>query len=226
MKYIILSEKVWNAELMQSLQELYTDDVWECINDKADFTLHHLSIFRPDKIFIPHWSHIIPQKIFNNYECIVFHMTDLPYGRGGSPLQNLISRGQIDTKISALRVVQEVDAGPIYCKYPLSLLGSAEEIFIRANRAIKEMIVDIIHNNLISKRQEGEPVIFNRRKPADSNLASVVEIEKIYDHIRMLDADGYPKAFVDQGKIRYEFSRASLKADGSIYADVRIYVKK
>ena len=34
------------------------------------------------------------QEIHENYKCIIFHMTDLPFGRGGSPLQNLISRNQ------------------------------------------------------------------------------------------------------------------------------------
>ena len=56
-------------------------------------------------------------------------MTDLPFGRGGSPLQNLITRGISKTKISALRCNEEIDAGPIYLKRPLSLHGSAEEIY-------------------------------------------------------------------------------------------------
>ena len=43
-------------------------------------------------------------------------MTDLPYGRGGSPLQNLIINGHKETMMSALRCVQELDAGPIYLK--------------------------------------------------------------------------------------------------------------
>ena len=51
----------------------------------------------------------IPTEIFTSFECIVFHMTDLPYGRGGSPLQNLIVRGHKKTKVSALKVVKEVD---------------------------------------------------------------------------------------------------------------------
>ncbi len=58
---------------------------------------------------------ILFQKIFFfNFNCVVFHMTDLPFGRGGSPLQNLISRGIYKTKISAIKVVKEIDAGPIY----------------------------------------------------------------------------------------------------------------
>lgn len=32
-----------------------------------------------------------------------FHMTNFPYGRGGSPLQNLMKRGHHTTTITALR---------------------------------------------------------------------------------------------------------------------------
>ena len=35
-------------------------------------------------------------------------MTDLPYGRGGSPLQNLIIRGFESTKISAIEFKMEL----------------------------------------------------------------------------------------------------------------------
>ena len=62
-------------------------------------------------------------------------MTDLPYGRGGSPLQNLIVRGHNDTMISAKESVKKIlIQGWWLPKKPLSLLGSAEEIFIRANK--------------------------------------------------------------------------------------------
>ena len=43
-------------------------------------------------------------------------MTDLPYGRGGSPLQNLIANKIYDTKISAIRAEGGIDTGRIYLK--------------------------------------------------------------------------------------------------------------
>jgi len=57
---------------------------------------------------------MIPSGIYENYEYIVFYMTDLPYGRGGSPLQNLIERRFDKTKILAIKVAKNVDAGKIY----------------------------------------------------------------------------------------------------------------
>ncbi len=75
-------------------------------------------------------------------------------------MQNLIVLGHKETKISALRVVKELDAGPIYLKKELSLLGTAEEIFIRANKIIEQMIVSIVSHDLKPKQQEGEIVKF------------------------------------------------------------------
>ena len=175
-----------------------------------------------DFIFFLHWSELISKEIYDNYRCIVFHMTDLPFGRGGSPLQNLIIRGYTETKISAIRVCKELDAGDIYLKKELSLHGTAEEIFIRTGKIMLEMIREIMCSDIIPSPQEGYPILFKRRKPEDGNIVNLDSIEQIYDYIRMLDAEGYPNAFLINGAMKFEFSRASLKADGVILADVKI----
>lgn len=222
---LIVSEKRWNKELVSHLQSTMPQYAFYLISQKEDFTVERIDSISPVKIFIPHWSYIIPSAIFERYECIVFHMTDLPYGRGGSPLQNLIVRGLTATKLSALRVEAGLDTGPVYLKMDLSLSGTAEEIFVRANKLVGKMIVEIIQNNLQPVPQEGDPVIFKRRKPEQSDMSGLEKLEEIFDYIRMLDADGYPHAYIEKGEFRYEFTRASIKADGSIVADVKITKK-
>jgi methionyl-tRNA formyltransferase len=220
--YIILSQKTWNNNLVERLQQQFPEHKFIHISTREDFTQEHLQELNPDKVFIPHWSYIIPENIWGNFECIVFHMTDLPYGRGGSPLQNLIVRGHKETKISALRVEKGLDTGDIYMKKPLSLYGSAEEIYMRASGIIETMIEEIIKTNPKPQKQTGEPVEFKRRKAADSDISGLNDLDSIYDYIRMLDAEGYPKACLTIGDVKYEFSRVQQKADGSLVADVRI----
>ncbi len=222
---LIVSEKSWNKELVSYLQSTMPQYAFYLISQKEDFTVERIGSISPVKIFIPHWSYIIPSAIFERYECIVFHMTDLPYGRGGSPLQNLIVRGLTATKLSALRVEVGLDTGPVYLKMDLSLSGTAEEIFVRVNKLVGKMIVEIIQNNLHPVPQEGDPVVFKRRKPEQSDMSGLEKLEEIFDYIRMLDADGYPHAYIEKGEFRYEFTRASIKADGSIVADVKITKK-
>ena len=220
--YIILSQKTWNNNLVERLQQQFPEHKFIHISAREDFTKEHLNEINPDKVFIPHWSYIIPENIWGNFECIVFHMTDLPYGRGGSPLQNLIVRGHKETVISALRVEKGLDTGDIYMKKPLSLYGSAEEIYMRASGIIETMIEEIIQINPKPQKQTGEPVEFKRRKAADSDISGLNDLDSIYDYIRMLDAEGYPKACLTIGDVKYEFSRVQQKADGSLVADVRI----
>lgn len=220
MTYLLACHKPWCAELAHRLTDI-TGQLFELISDKQALRVDRLTDLKPDMIFFPHWSYIIPEKIFSQFECVIFHMTDLPYGRGGSPLQNLIVRGHKKTMISALRCVKELDAGPIYLKKPLSLHGNAEEIYLRAAKTIESMIVEILNTNPLPKEQEGEVVEFKRRKPEDSKLNADLSLEQLFDYIRMLDADGYPPAFIKWGNYRIELSRASLKSDGMI-ADVRI----
>ena len=223
--YIILSEKKWNNNMIKHLQAEFPDINWIRINKKEDFNYQKLSEINPEMIFIPHWSHIIPSIIFDCYECVVFHMTDLPFGRGGSPLQNLIIRGYAETKISALKVVEKVDSGPIYLKHELSLDGDAEKIFNRCSRVIQKMISRIIREKLVPSEQVGQAVYFKRRKPEDGNIHNLDSLKSTFDHIRMLDAEGYPKAFIELKHLTLEFSDVKYENDKSLKAYVRITKK-
>lgn len=191
------------------------------VRHPSELEISKLSEFMPHYVFFPHWSWIIPAKIYEGFECVIFHMTDLPYGRGGSPLQNLIVRGIRETKLTALRCVAVLDAGPIYMKRPLSLFGTAEEILLRAATLTEEMIECIVCEQPKPLEQTGEATKFLRRTPQEGNLACLDDLEKVFDYIRMLDADGYPPAFIEMEHFRFEFTRASFKPD-CVMADVKI----
>jgi methionyl-tRNA formyltransferase len=148
-------------------------------------------------------------------------MTDPSCGRGGSPLQGLIIRGHQETMVSAIRCVRAIAAGPIYLKEKLSLHGSAEEISLRATKTIESMIAAIIKERPFPYQQEGNVTIFKRRIPEQSDWSEVGTLEEVYNHIRMLDAEGYPPAYVRIGSYKLEFCRASCKTD-SVVANVTI----
>ncbi len=223
--YLIATIKSWNTqrahELISNNPRLNID----LITDKKELTFNRLKNLNPKFVFFPHWSCLIPRKIYENFECVVFHMTDLPFGRGGSPLQNLIERGIYETKISALKVVKDLDAGPIYFKRDLTLDGSATEIFCRASDIIfHEMIPEIIKNEPELTPQKGKTTIFKRRIPEQGDISNLTTSTKVYDYIRMLDAEGYPPAFVETSKLKIEFSKGKLN-NGYVLAQAKIKVK-
>ena len=222
-KYILLTGKSCHQEMFENLLQR-KEESWKLISNKEEFNIDTINNYNPEKIFIPHWSHIIPSEIWSKYECIVFHMTDLPYGRGGSPLQNLILSGYSSTILSALKVEEGIDEGSIYIKKPLSLEGAAIDIFKRASDVIYTMILEIIKDKIIPNPQIGEPIFFKRRTPKQSSIEQLGSIKQIYDFIRMLDCEGYPNAFLETINFKFEFFNASLNND-EILANVRIFKK-
>jgi len=222
--YLVAGSRPWSRKAFDELICRYPGS-WNFVGRKDQLTGSFVRRLDPRYLFFLHWSWIVPDEIVGQHECVCFHMTDVPYGRGGSPLQNLIVRGHRGTKLTALRMTSELDAGPVYLKEDLSLDGSAEEIFQRAGRLAAHMIERIIREQPHPVPQTGSPVIFKRRKPRESRVPSTENLEHLYDFIRMLDAEGYPRAFLEHGGIRYEFGNAVLK-NGELTSEVRMKLIK
>ena len=219
-QYVVVGSHDWTDQIFDEVICSYPG-TWTYINDPAVLTLETLSNIKPSLVFFLHWSLKVPSDITSNFECVGFHMTDLPYGRGGTPLQNLILRGHQNTKLSAFKLVEEMDAGPIYLKTDLSLEGSAEEIYSRTSYAAADMILRLIEEKYIPKPQVGTPTIFKRRTPEQSRLSAMRTLNDLYDFVRMLDAPGYPHAFLDHGPHRFELFDV-VKSDNELTARVRI----
>ena len=85
MKILIATIKQWNIDHAVKMAEQYKDmhDI-KIVSQKQQLSIDMLEQFRPDMIFFPHWSYKIPADIYENYLCVVFHMTDLPFGRGAA----------------------------------------------------------------------------------------------------------------------------------------------
>lgn len=223
MNYLVAAVGDWNKQLFEK-QSQNLPGHWEFASTPTELKEMLSTGFKPRYIFFPHWRWIVPEEILNHYECVCFHMTDVPYGRGGSPLQNLIVRGHKDTVLTALRMETGLDTGPVYMKKPLNLEDKAEDVYIRASELAWEMIAELIATEPTPVAQKGEPVLFKRRTPAQSEIPQNLTIEQMYDYIRMLDAAGYPRAFLQTERYCLDFEDAKLCGD-ELVAKVKIKLK-
>jgi len=221
MNYVVATIKSWNIKEFQQ-QKKKLPGQWILLTEPEKLTLEFLREVRPRYIFFPHWSWKVSEVIINEFECVCFHMTDLPFGRGGSPLQNLIILGIENTKLTALRMTKEIDAGPIYNKVSLSIEGSAQQIFERAAKLVYELIEQLVNYEVKAHEQAGDVVYFQRRMPEQSEVPSGLSDNQLYNFIRMLDADSYPRAFIKQNGLKYQLSQAEVNERGRICAQVEI----
>ena len=212
MKIVVACSKNW-FKLDESISS--QNEIIE-ISGKQELTEDMLTAFNPDIVFFPHWNWVVKPEIFEKFECIVFHTAPLPYGRGGSPIQNLILENFNKSPVCALKMTSELDAGPIYAQEVISLEGDLFQIFERISIAVNNLVAFIITNQPRPTNQDGRIHNFKRRTKDENRIASDLPIGQIYDRIRMLDGEGYPNAFVTIGDLKIDFFSARIEEDGVV----------
>ena len=131
------------------------------------------------------------------------------------------------TTLCAIKLIDKLDAGPIYLRKSISLIGTGEEIFKRIYEEIVIMIQKIEKKIPREQIQKGKATYFKRRMNTEGNLLDVESLQKVYNLIRMLDINffkNYPKAFIENKKILFNFSNAKFKKN-KIEAKVEILRK-
>lgn len=224
MRYAIAcSQPAFWLILQQSAPELLAG-ACHCVGSPAelDRLLQMRDVSPVEVIFFPHWSWRVAEPLLQRCSCICFHSAPVPYGRGGSPIQNMVLNGHEQTEVVALQMTSKLDEGPVYLRQPVSLLGGGEEILRRIYCQVVAMMQQLVAGLPLAKPQEGEITCFARRQPEQSFLRFDEAPQSLFDKIRVLDIDGYPRAFTEVGQYQLRFSHPVLRLDGSIDAHVVI----
>ena len=112
--FVFASKRTDSASLMFKSLSARPNEEWLFVTEKEFFK--NLITKDISKIFFFHWNFIVPKSIYISCECINLHTSNLPDGKGGSPIQNQIVDDVIMTKVNALQISEAgLDAGPIYC---------------------------------------------------------------------------------------------------------------
>ena len=216
--YVVANCNDWFSE--EELTSEISENDFHFFRQKEELNVEALSSINPRYVFFPHWNWKVSEDIFRRWECVVFHVAPLPYGRGGSPIQNLIQRGFQESPFHALRMEDELDAGPIYLSTKVSLEGPLKDIFRRVSKRTIEMIREIVACEPEPLPQMGEVHVFQRRTPEMSEIYSYDDYPQIFDKIRMVDFGKYPRAFIPFGDGVIEFTEARIE-QGNLFAEAK-----
>src|SRR3989338_6354375 len=83
--YLVVGRRPWNRTVFDEIISSYPGH-WHFISEPKLLTVSRLRDLHPQFVFFLHWSWKVPETIIKRYTCIGFHPTDLPFGRGGSPV--------------------------------------------------------------------------------------------------------------------------------------------
>jgi methionyl-tRNA formyltransferase len=210
-KYIIASTLDWYQKVPAPSTYDSTDFIR--VTSQDEFNALDLDKLCPEFIFFVHWNWIVKESIYSQYRCIVFHPGPLPFGRGGSPIQNLILNKFTEAPLNAIEMGEELDGGAIYASLTISLSDTVQQIFARMALVVEALIKVIIYQCPVPKKQVGDPVYFKRLTREDNALTVDDDLRTVYDKIRMVDGFQYPRAFVQLGEKKVEFTKARIVRD-------------
>jgi methionyl-tRNA formyltransferase len=150
-------------------------------------------------------TEVFPPALIARYDhALVVHGSDLPNGRGWSPIVWQLISGQQDFTLSLIEATNPVDSGRIWNKINFQILQNA--LFDEIQNAIAENTINLIsdlidnHDSVSPQEQFGEITNYRRRTPADSELDPSKSIEENFDLMRVSDPVRYPAFFELRGK--------------------------
>ena len=155
-------------------------------------------------------TRIVSSEVLSlNKRNLVVHESDLPKGRGFSPLTWQILEGINEIPICLLEAVNEVDAGNIIYKDKLVLDGSELLNKLRHAQGLKtiELCSRFLNEEapISGVPQSGNSSNYSRRTPEDSKLDISKTIDEQFQLLRVVDNDKYP-AFFEKDNYRYIIS--------------------
>lgn len=139
-----------------------------------------------------------------NRRNLVVHESDLPRGRGFSPLTWQVLEGAARIPVCLLDATGEADAGPVVYRAALEFQGA--ELIDEMRHALGRLTISLCRRFMAEGtppdgvEQQGEASLYPRRSPEDSRLDPHKTIAEQFDLLRVVDNHRYPAFFDFRGR--------------------------
>lgn len=158
-----------------------------------------------DLAFLLGCTSLVPERFLALHKLnLVVHESDLPRGRGFSPMAWQILAGHNDIPVCLFAAVPEADAGPVYLRDTIRLDGTEllPEIRRKQGAATLRLCLRFLEQwpDIEPLAQSGEPTVYPRRSHQNDRLPTDVPLEHLFDRLRVVDNEYYPAWFECRGK--------------------------
>ena len=148
------------------------------------------------------------EQIFKNLELnkhnIVVHESDLPNGKGFSPLTWQILEGKNIIPVSIFEASIKVDSGKVYFKDKILFNGTelVDELRVKQYQITEKLIIKFLKNidNLPKLKSTLYESYHRKRNPEDSILDVNKTIYEQFNLLRTVDNERYPAFFINNGE--------------------------
>ena len=140
-----------------------------------------------DTVVVAAYGALIPKELLDRALWLNVHPSLLPRWRGAAPVERAIMAGDTETGVSIIRLVEELDAGPVGAAGDFSIGpdDDAGVVFDRAADMGSELLDSVLALQEFSP-QEGEATYAEKIGPADRELDWSRPPQELHDRIRAL----------------------------------------
>jgi methionyl-tRNA formyltransferase len=125
--------------------------------------LAELKSYHPDLLVVAAYGRILPQEILDTPRLmpINVHASLLPRHRGAAPIEGAILAGDAETGVTIMRVIQEMDAGPMILKRAIPIApedtqGTLKEKLAQLGASALLEALDLIAKDIANQTPQDE----------------------------------------------------------------------
>lgn len=139
-----------------------------------------------------------------NKNNLVVHESDLPMGKGWSPLTHQVLEGKNKIPVTLFEADKSFDGGKIYFKKFIDLNG--DELIDELREKQAQMTFYLIdkflreRSDIIGVKQKGKETFYQRRNPSHSELDINKSILENFNLLRVVDNQRYPAFFIHKNQ--------------------------
>ncbi|HZB35101.1 MAG TPA: methionyl-tRNA formyltransferase [Gaiellaceae bacterium] len=140
-----------------------------------------------DTFVVAAYGAMIPNELLERALWLNVHPSLLPRWRGAAPVERAIMAGDTETGVSIIRLVEELDAGPVSAagEFPIGQDEDAGVVFLRAADMGSELLDGVLARPRFTP-QQGEVTYAEKIRPADRELDWSRPPEELHNRIRAL----------------------------------------
>lgn len=114
------------------------------VNDEE--TSARVAAVKPDAVILCAFGALVKAPLLTDYDILNVHPSLLPRWRGAAPVERAMMAGDAQTGVSIMRLVAELDAGPVYAQQPEPILPTDDYASLSAR--LQDVSVALLHEVL------------------------------------------------------------------------------
>lgn len=178
---------------------------------------------KPDVIITLAYGQIVPQGLLDipPLGCLNLHGSLLPKYRGAAPIQYALMNNDLESGMTLMKMVKEMDAGEIYAVEKVKILDedNSTSLFKKMGEAALILILrelpNILEGKLVGVPQDESLVTFSPSiKPEEEKLDLNKSKEELHGYIRALS--DVPGAYLYLHDLKFKIYRSQIISDDII----------